>query len=118
MSERNYGHHYGYHAHSNWGTGGDVSDYGEGDVVWVPGTATEGRIPHSWSRNPHLNAVPGRFRVIAVYSIDEGPSWYYRVAPIVDRKTMWDEVSDRLHVIPGTCDYTKGFRLLRKAPVR
>lgn len=57
----------------------------------------------------------GKYRVVQVFSIGEGPDWYYRVSPIVGRATLWGEHSDRLHVIPGECDYTEGWLLIRRA---
>jgi hypothetical protein len=73
------------------------------------------RIPHTWSRHPELCKPDNLYRVVTAFSIGEGPEWYFRVAPIVNGRTQWDEVSDRLHVIPGLYDYTEGWELRRPA---
>ena len=122
----------GHHARSNWGDGPEVSEWGEGDVVWILSTSpaftrqtrrsrggtrkqrTSPRIPHAWSEHPELSPRGGKYRVVSVVSIGEGPEWCYRVAPMDGRKTYWDEVSDRLHVIPGLCDYTEGWLLIER----
>lgn len=113
-----YQHGYGYHATSNWGEGDQVSEWGEGDVVYIPAHCPAfdaGRIPHAWSDHPELSQRGGKYRVVQVFSIGEGPEWYYRVAPIVGRTTMFGENSDRIHVIPGQCDYTDGWLLIERA---
>lgn len=108
----------GYRALQGWGEGPVESDYATGDVVWIP---------------PDSPAVtddrcgPGLNRVISVFSICEGPSFYYRVEPMAVayargyrlRADHTDWVcSDRLHVIPGKCDFTEGWiRLYEAAPL-
>lgn len=68
-------------------------------------------------------AKTGLHRITSCFSIDEGPSFYYRLslATVVDGrriKTDWRNVSDRLHVIPGQCDYTLGWVVLYDEPER
>lgn len=117
MSRHHYQWGYGTRGRSNWGTGDILSRYAEGDVVTIPGGAPaflDGRIPHAWSEHPELSQ-PGHYRVVSVFSIGEEPSFYYRVCPIVGHKTLWDERSDRIHVLVGDCDYTHGWTLVRSA---
>jgi hypothetical protein len=75
----------------------------------------DGRIPHGWSTHPELWPIPGHYRVVTVFSIATTPAWYYRLSPMHGRTTLWDECSDRLHVLPGHCDYTEGITLVRPA---
>lgn len=97
---------YGWRARSNWGDGETLSEFALGDVVWLPAdclAVTSGRVDE-----------PGLHRVHSIFSIDEGPWFYYRVSPMVatgrgDRlRTVWTEGSGRLHVLPD-CDYTVGW---------
>lgn len=112
-----YQNHYGYRARSNWGQGDLLAPYAEGDIVYIPENALafkDGRIPHSYSEHPELSQ-PGRYRVVTAFSIGEGDEWYFRVCPIVDRKTLWGESSDRLHVIPDHVNYTEDWILVKGA---
>lgn len=114
-AQRHYQYGYGHRATSNWGDGDELSEYAAGDVVRIPAScpAFDRRIPHSWSRNPDQCQPDGLYRVTCVFSIGEGPEWYYRVVPILpDGETAWENTSDRLHVIPGVCDYTEGWELI------
>lgn len=114
---RNYQWGYGVRPLSNWGSGGIRAPWAEGDVVNIPASSPaflDGRIPHSWSRNPD-ECKPGLYRVVSAFSIGEGSEWYFRVCPIIDGETMWDNSSDRLHVFPDGCDYTAGWELIESA---
>lgn len=97
-----------------------LSEYAVGDVVYIPPGAAcilDERVYH-----------PGLWRVESVFSIGEDASYYYRVSPArlvpgrsalrLELVTEWDEVvSNRVHVIPGHCDYTAGWvRLYQAAP--
>ncbi len=113
-----YQHRFGFRARSDWGDGDELSELAEGDIVHVPAdcpAVTEGRLPHGWSHDPDAWSLPGNCRVVCVFSIGEDAAWYYRVAPMHGRVTVWSEHSDRLHVIPGQCDFTEGFTLVQAA---
>lgn len=118
-SEQHYAHYYGHRGLSGWGQGPDLAPWAEGDIVLIPegAKAFNGRIPHSWSIAPYLNR-PGHYRVISSYSIGEESDWYFRVCPIVNGRTEWDEVSDRLHVYEKGEDWTSDWILVRMAKPR
>jgi hypothetical protein len=106
-------HRIGTRAVCNWGAGDACSEYVVGDVVYVP----EGCAAVLDDR-----CTPGLHRVESVFSIGEDASFYYRVSPTevvgYRLRTDWGQVSDRLHVIPGRCDFTAGFIRLSKTPER
>lgn len=109
---------YGERPTSNWGDGDLLSPYAEGDVVDVAEDSPafyDRRIPHAWSKHPEECSRPGRYRVVCVFSIGEGDEWYLRVCPIVDGETIRDNVSDRIHMIPGVCNYAEGWTLVESA---
>lgn len=103
---------YGFRATSNWGEGDTLSEYALGDIVWIPADSPA-------VKKKRVDR-PGLHRVHSVFSIDEGPWFYYRVSPMVttgrgDRlKTLWEECSDRLHVLPNV-DYTTGWVRVHEA---
>lgn len=108
---------YGFRSRNNWGEGTELAQYTVGDVVYVPpGSAAvlSGRCE------------AGLHRVLSCFSIGEDASWYYRLSPCdiagekgqLRIKTDWEVVSDRLHVIPGKCDYTAGWIRLYNHPER
>lgn len=102
---------------SRWGDGDLLAPWAEGDVVNIPADSpafADGRIPHSWSKHPELSP-PGRYKVVGVYSIGEGDEWQIRVCPMQGRKVLWEESSDRIHMIPGVCNYTEGWTLLKSS---
>lgn len=115
-ARRMYQSGYGTRPYSNCGVGDIRAPYAEGDVVNIPAGApafTHGRIPHGWSPNPG-QCKPGLYRVVSVFSIGEGDDWYLRVCPIIDGETV-DNVSDRIHIIPGDCDWSEGWELVETA---
>lgn len=71
---------YGRRPHSEWGSGELLSPYAEGDVVDIP------------AASPAIKRLrgggPGRYRVVAVFSIGYGDEWYLRAMPIVDGETV------------------------------
>ncbi len=107
---------YGFVATSNWGSGDARAEYAVGDIVYVapdcPGV-TDNRCE------------PGLHRVESCFSIGEDASFYYRLSPtqIVGQKgairilTDWNSCSDRLHVVPGECNYTDGWVRLYSAEI-
>lgn len=106
---------YGFRARSNWGEGNAIAEYVVGDIVYVPPTCAAVLGDR---------CEPGLHRVESCFSIGEDASWYYRLSPceIAGRKgqlrvrTDWGSCSDRIHVIPGNCDWTLGFiRLYQEA---
>lgn len=102
---------------SNWGSGDVLAPWAEGDVVDIPADSpafTDGRIPHAWSEHPELSP-PGRYKVVTAFSIGEGDEWYFRVCPMQRNKVLRDEYSDRIHMIPGVCNYTEGWTLVRSS---
>lgn len=108
---------YGYCPTNGWGNGNIYAPYAEGDIVEIPEScpAWKDRMPHSRSKKPGLWKQTNLFRVVAAFSIGEKPEWYFRVSPVIKGKTYWDEVSDRLHLIPGQCDYTVGWKVIEAA---
>jgi hypothetical protein len=111
-------HGHGYRSRSDWGDGGLLSDLAEGDLVYIAADApafAAGRIPSQHA------TTPGRcqrdlYRVVSTMSIGPGPQWNYRVSPVLpDGTTDWASRSDRLQVIPGSCDYTAGWQLVARA---
>ena len=106
MGASPYNGHYGFRPKSNWGEGEFDAPFTEGDIVFVP----PGNERIEYPTSEHCI-----FRMISAFSIAEGPEWYFRVSPMFptgrgDRwrtDTAW--ISDRLHIIPGTCDWTAGF---------
>ena len=110
----------GIHVRSGWGDGDTLSEYAPGDVVWIPEYCvgvTERRCR------------PGLARVLSVFSIDDGPSFYYRTQPMEVRYSRGyrlrvtdpSDCSGRLHVIRDMegvedLDCTDGWVLLYAAP--
>jgi len=99
---------YGFVAKSNWGEGPTEAQYAVGDVVYVaPGCASV----------LSARCEAGLHRVESCFSIGEDASFYYRLSPTrfvgvkgaIRILTDWDTCSDRVHVIPGQCDYTAGW---------
>lgn len=109
---------YGARCDNYNGDGSLLAPYAEGDVVDIPGScpAFPRRIPHAWSTRPELSQ-PGLYRVISSFSIGEGYDWYFRVAPIIFRRTIWDETSDRIHITAheGAINWAQGWRLVKSA---
>lgn len=110
-------HGIGHRAINNWGEGSVRSEYAVGDVVFVP---------KGCAAVLDKRCQPGLHRIESVFSIGEDASYYYRVCPTeivsgrskyrLEMVTDWDGVvSDRIHVIPGHCDYTAGFIRLYEA---
>jgi hypothetical protein len=111
---------YGFCPTNDWGAGNVYAPYAEGDIVEIPPEciAWHDRMPHSNSKKPGLWKQTNLFRVISAFSISEKPEWYFRVAPIINGKTVWDEHSDRLHLIPGLVEYTEGWKVIEAAERR
>lgn len=113
MSGRGPQHPYGHRPFSNWGEGAAQAEYVVGDLVYVPEGCAAVR---------DARCKPGLHRVESCFSIGEDPSFYYRLCPAAVEgskgqlrvKTNWWECSDRLHVIPGNCDYAAGWILLHR----
>ena len=97
----------GTRAKNNWGAGDDLSVYAVGDVIYVPPDAPAVE---------QERCFPGLHRVESVFSISEGPEFYYRLAHAAIRGnriiTSWWDVSDRLQVTTDGTNYTKGWVLL------
>lgn len=74
---------FGHRAMNNWGGGDLPAPYAEGDLLFLPDTASTERL-HGMK--------PGYFVVTSGFSIDEGDAWYFRVT--INK----DYVSDRQHV--------------------
>lgn len=110
MRGHRYNFGYGHCPRSNWGEGEQLAVYAEGDVVRIDASCpafADGRLD-DWR--------PGLFRVVTVLCCgEEEGAFYYRVVPLGDNRTLWDRCSDRLHVIPGRCDFTVGWTLVRPA---
>lgn len=103
----------GYRAASCWGEGEEMSPYAVGDIVFIDASCPA-------FADDRIDYPPGRYRVVSAYSIGEGPEWYFRVFPMEKHRGRWrylpdGGVSDRIHVIPGQCDYTKGWTLVKRA---
>lgn len=102
---------FGHRPLSAWGDGDIPSPYAEGDVVFVPDDCAA-------ILSGRLESGPGVHRVVAAFSIGEGAEWYFRLSPMrpTGRGDRWTTdtawTSDRLHQIPGKCDYTAGWTLL------
>ena len=107
----------GFRARSNWGEGTDESQFAVGDIVWIPADCLAVQ---------DNRCDPGLHRILSVFSIDEGPSFYYRVQQVEPyynhgyrlRIVSADRYcSDRLHVFKDhdtveDIDFTGGFFLL------
>lgn len=111
----------GRHVRSGWGEGNHLSEYAPGDIVY---------IPHTCPGVLDDRCLPGLARVISVFSIDDGPSFYYRTTSLTVayangyrlREDGREECSDRIHVIRDhssgapDVDYTAGWVLLYDHP--
>lgn len=73
----------------NWGDGDLPAPHAVGDVVDIPAGAK------ALERMDGMG--PGRYRVVCVFSIDDGDAWYVRVAKD-DRRWRRNSSSDRLHI--------------------
>lgn len=90
---------YGKREFNNWNAGDLPSPYAEGDILELTEPAER------------IDDGPGFYIVAGVFSIGEGDEWYFRVT----NDPKGGRMSDRLHVLPGTCDYMAPFRLVDTA---
>lgn len=77
----------GHRPRCAWGSGDLPSPYAEGDIIDVPADAK------ALERMESLDG-PGRYKVIAAHSIDDGDAWYFRIAKYMRKGPC----SGRLHV--------------------
>src|SRR5438067_1765841 len=108
--------HIGFRPTSAWGDGELLAPWAVGDIVDIPAPECEADrrgIPHSWSAYPEICKLPGRYVVTTAFSIGEGDEWYFRVSPMRDDGYTYDESSDRQHMIPGSCNRTERWTLVK-----